>query len=181
MLKPWTILLSREIFKDRWFHLRAERCQTGDGAIIDPYYVVHRHDWSCILAVDAEQRAVLVRIWRIGTRAESLELPAGAIDASDPSPADAVRREFLEETGYTCGTIMPVARLAVNPANHTNHVHIFAARDARQVQAPALEPGETLTTELIPLADLRAAALDGRITHSVHVAAILLACETLSR
>jgi 8-oxo-dGTP pyrophosphatase MutT (NUDIX family) len=181
LLPPWTVLSSREVFKDRWINLRAERCQTAAGAIVDPYYVIHRHDWACVLALDAEDRAVMVRVWRQGTRAVSLELPAGAIDGEDASPADAVRRELLEETGYGCGEISPVAKLATSPANMTSHVHVFLARGAVRMQAPTLEPGETLETELMSLADLKTAALTGGITHAVQVSAILLGLDRLER
>jgi ADP-ribose pyrophosphatase len=180
-IAPWTVLSSREVFKDRWIDLRVERCQTAAGAIVEPYYIIHRHDWACILALDERNRAVLVRTWRQGTRAVSLELPAGAIDAADASPAEAVRRELLEETGYGCGEITAVARLANNPANMTSHVHVFLARGAVRLQAPKLEPGETLQAELMALDDLRTAALTGGITHAVQVAAILLAIDRLER
>jgi 8-oxo-dGTP pyrophosphatase MutT (NUDIX family) len=179
-LPPWAIVEERQIFRDRWFDLRSYRYKTGTGAIIDPYYVAHRHDWACILALDDQDRAVTVRIWRPGTRRDSIELPGGAIDATDVSPAEAIRRELLEETGYACGDIVPVVKLATNPANHTNHMHVFAARGAHRIQAPELEPGETLVPELVPLADLKAKTLSGDIQHGLHVAAILLAIERLS-
>jgi 8-oxo-dGDP phosphatase len=180
-LKPWTVLSATQVLRDRWIDVRAERCITATGHIIDPYYMYRRPDWACILAVDEQDRAVVARVYRHGIGQPSLELPGGIIDAEDASPADAVRRELLEETGYACGAISAVARLATNPSNLNSYAHVFYARGARHVQAPQLEGGEVMVTELLPLASLKTLAMTGGIVHGVQVAAILLALEALAQ
>lgn len=178
---PWRVTATREIVRDRWISLRADTCVTAAGATIEPYYVLKPDDWVNILAIDAQGRAVMVRQYRHGLGRNSLELPGGVIDRDDASPAVAAQRELLEETGYACEQLMPVGSFSPNPANHANRVFAFAARGARQLRSPEREPGETMRTELIPLADLRGFALSGGIEHGLHIAVVLMALAALGQ
>ncbi|MCP4753522.1 MAG: hypothetical protein GY866_21745, partial [Proteobacteria bacterium] len=40
VLDPWKTLKSRYIVDDEWLTLRADRCETAEGVIIDPFYVL---------------------------------------------------------------------------------------------------------------------------------------------
>jgi ADP-ribose pyrophosphatase len=55
-----------------------------------------------VLALDADQRLLLVRQWRIPAQRAMLEIPAGTLDVHDgvtEDPDRAARRELEEETG----------------------------------------------------------------------------------
>ena len=178
-LKPWRVTASRPVFQDPWIDVRADTCGTDAGATIAPYYVLNGLDWVNVLALDAQDRVVMVRLYRHGLAQMSLELPGGIMDRTDSSPATAAARELLEETGHTCDPLIPVGWLSPNPANHANRMHIFAARGARLVRPPQREPGETMRMELIPRAEVRRMALAGELVSALHVAAVLMALEQL--
>ena len=180
-LRPWRVTATKQIVRDRWINLRADTCVTAAGAEITPYYVLQPDDWTHVIAVDAEQRAVMIRQYRHGIGREQLELPGGIIDPSDASPAAAAERELLEETGYGCGPLIAAGTFSPNPATHANRVHVFVARDARPVQAPAREPGETMRNELLPLTELEHCMLDGRLESAIQIAAVVLALAALKR
>ena len=36
-LKPWTVLSSKTVLKDKWIDVRADDCITAEGALIAPY------------------------------------------------------------------------------------------------------------------------------------------------
>jgi 8-oxo-dGDP phosphatase len=178
-LTPWEVTKTRTVLKDRWIDVRADTCVTSAGAVLSPFYVLQPPDWVHVLAVDDNNRAVMVRQYRHGLGGASLEAPGGTLDPDDASPAAAASRELLEETGYACDPLQLAGRMSPNPSNHNNMLHIFAARGARFVQAPQREAGETMRTELVPVADLRRMMFDGSIVNGLHIAAVLLALQAL--
>src|SRR5262245_25026905 len=55
--------------------------------------------WANVIPLLPDGRVVLVRQWRYGISAPTLEIPGGMIDPGEDEET-AVRRELLEETGY---------------------------------------------------------------------------------
>jgi hypothetical protein len=50
---PWKTLASQYLVRDRWMKLRADRCETANGTVLDPYYVQEVDDWAQV--VDASE------------------------------------------------------------------------------------------------------------------------------
>ncbi len=48
-IRPWKTLESKYILKDKWMTLRADRCETPDGVVVEPYYVQEPCDWVHIV------------------------------------------------------------------------------------------------------------------------------------
>lgn len=69
--------------------------------------------------------------------------PAGGVIESGESPAQAAQREFLEETGWRIGTLVPWHHY--RPSHKIDWtVHAFIGRDLTQVSDPQPEPGEKI-------------------------------------
>ena len=96
-------------------------------------------DWVNVIPVTPQGKVVVIRQYRHGTGEISLEIPGGVVDAGE-SHEETARRELLEETGYTAGEIIPIGRVAANPAIQDNHMHTFLALGARAASA---SPGST--------------------------------------
>lgn len=79
-----------------------------------------------IVAVDADDRVVLVRQRRPAAGADLLELPAGLIDDGE-DPLDAAKRELREETGLRGGEWRRLAAFWSSPGFTDEHVTVFAA------------------------------------------------------
>jgi 8-oxo-dGTP pyrophosphatase MutT (NUDIX family) len=109
-----------------------------------------------------------------------LELPAGLVETTDTSPALAVERELLEETGYTAGRLEPLAQLFPSPARQSNVTHCFLALDCHQVAVPAADPAENISLRLLPLQKTRAAAIRGELASQTSVACLFLGLDRLS-
>jgi len=178
---PWTTLDSRMLVEDRWIRLRADRLRTETGAEIAPWYVLDYPDWVAAVVLTEDDRMVLVRQWRHGAQAWSLELPGGVMDATDADPVVAGQRETREETGYEAADWRYLTAGHANPAIQTNRLHVVLGTGARLSTVATPEPGEAIRVEVLPVAEVLAGLPRGMIGQSMHVGAILLGLASLGR
>jgi ADP-ribose diphosphatase len=104
---------------------------------------VVRHAGSvATLAVDDQQRVLLVRQYRYALDDEIWELPAGRIDG-DEAPEAGARRELEEEAGVQAGQVEPIAFFHTTPGFCDERMFIFRA--TRLTLGPARpEPDERI-------------------------------------
>src|SRR5215467_1497400 len=93
------IVSSREVLKNKLFTITEEVAVDPDGFEIHRNIV--RHPGSAVMmAVDENNKVLLVRQFRLPAQQELWELPAGRLDPGEDS-LEAAKRELREETGYT--------------------------------------------------------------------------------
>jgi nudix-type nucleoside diphosphatase (YffH/AdpP family) len=100
-----------------WQRQSRETYDRGDGATI-------------LLYSRAQRSVVLVRQFRFPAYVNGwddllTETPAGLLDKA--TPADAIRREVEEETGYQVRNVQPVFRAYMSPGSVTERLHFFIA------------------------------------------------------
>lgn len=134
--------------------------------------VIETHDYANVLAVTQRDEVVLVRQFRFGVWANSLELPGGVIEPGE-APIDGVARELEEETGYRAAKVSLLGVAHNNPAIFNNKVHCFLAEGCEPVGEGAPDDGEDLQVVLAPRAALRDMVKRGEITHSHALTALL--------
>jgi len=115
---------------------------------------------ALILAVTAEQTVLLVEQYRIPVHARTLELPAGIIGdepgASGEAPAEAARRELLEETGYAAEKIEAVTTGPACSGLTSERVTLFHATGLRRAGRGGGVAHEDITVHEAPLAGIAA-------------------------
>ena len=79
----WKVLSERIVVKDQWIDLRAQRCLTPRGAVLDPFYLLALPDFVHVVALTGSGDVVLVREYRHAIGACVLNLPGGWIDAGE--------------------------------------------------------------------------------------------------
>ncbi len=169
---PWTVTATRTVLQDRWIHVTAEDCVTASGHAIAPFYLLNPADWAHAAAITAEGRLVMVRQYRHGARAPSLEFAGGVVDAGE-TPEQAAARELLEEAGYAGEVRGPLGSVWANPVNHRNRAHAVLIENARKVAASHPEPSEHLVVEEVAPQEIPARIAAGEIVHPLHLAALL--------
>src|SRR5205807_1419476 len=127
-----------------------------------------------VIPITADGQVVMVRQFRHGIRDLTLEVPAGVIDAADASPAVAARRELREETGYTCGDLVPLGVVHPNPAIMNNRCHMFMADPVDATGPPQWDTTEELAVETVPLAGIDALVRTGAISNALTLVAFHL-------
>ncbi len=169
----WTVTASRVIIRDRWIDLRADDCVAPNGVAIAPFYVLTYPDWVHVVCSDAAGRIALIRQYRHGIGSTILELPGGMIVAQE-TRLQAAQRELREETGITARDWRASGMLSVNPATHTNRIHIYACVLA-SVAAPSPDRSEQIETVFMTRAELQKAIASGDFANSMHLAGLTLA------
>jgi ADP-ribose pyrophosphatase len=140
------------------------------------FHVIRCPDWVCVVPVTPEGSVVLVRQFRPGILALTLEPPGGVIEPGQ-TPEQAAARELLEETGYA-GSVEPLGVVHSNPAILTNRTHIFAVRNATRMAEPTFDgSGERCETVVMARGELLRAMQSGRITHVIGLAALSAALQ----
>jgi 8-oxo-dGTP pyrophosphatase MutT (NUDIX family) len=180
-LGPWTVDSTRYVLRDRWLSVRADDCVTRDGVSIAPFYVLEYPDWVQVVAIDTDDQIVLVRQYRHGLGAISLELPAGGMEPTDAGPLEAAARELAEETGCVARSLRLVASLSPNPASHSNRVHVVLAEGVEWAQSPEQDLTERLDILRKPVSEVVRLAVAGEMVQAIHVASLAVALSSIDR
>lgn len=181
-IKPWRVTGTRTIYQDPYVRMRGDECETADGRALGLFAILEYRDWVHVVAIDAEDHVILVRQYRHGLGAVSLELPGGMVDASDGGDlAFAASRELMEETGYRAPSLVHIQSVTPNSATHANRMHVFLAEGVVPGGAQKLEPGEAIEVVRLPIAEAVRLALTGGMVHAMHVAALLIALQATGR
>jgi ADP-ribose pyrophosphatase len=167
----WNKLSTRYLVKERWATLRVDTCELQNGVIKDDYYVLEYPNWVNAIAITRENKMILVRQYRHAADIISLEVPGGVIDG-DERPEDAVKRELLEETGYSFETSELIATVYPNPATSTNRTFTYLLTGGIKTHEQHLDEHEFLTVEEYTLEEVKELVLNNKIDQSLHATAI---------
>ncbi|GIT78936.1 NUDIX hydrolase [Leifsonia sp. LS1] len=91
-----------------------------------------------------------------------LDLPGGAGDVGE-HPAEAARREAVEELGIVAGDLTHLQVFYPNPGRSAWPVHLFFAEAAATLAPKLDDPFEQVRCRRIPIADLAALVAGGEI------------------
>src|SRR5947209_2135944 len=76
LIQPWTLLSSEMAFDHRWYKLRRDTVKLPNGRIVDDYFVSQRPNVAIAVPLTTENNVVLVRQYKHGVQAITLEFPA---------------------------------------------------------------------------------------------------------
>ena len=104
------------------------------------YIVMDAYDWVVVVPV-IENKFVIVRQYRHGSKKISMEFPGGALEKGEDA-SEGAKRELLEETGYMCENLTLLGSFSPNPALMSNRVHIFLAENLKKIADQELDNDE---------------------------------------
>lgn len=174
----YSVLSSKTVFRGRIVSVRQDEITMTDGSTGRRDVVVHPGAVG-VIALDDEDRVVMIRQYRHPVRSYLWEVPAGLKDVAGEPLVETGRRELAEEAGLAAQRWHRLLDLYATPGGSDEEVTIFLARDLRSADRPVdfVASGEEMDLDIrrVPLADALAAVQAGRIRNSLAVAGILAA------
>lgn len=132
-----------------------------------------------ILALDPEDRVLVIQQYRHPIRTHEWELPAGLLDVEGEDPVEAAQRELHEEVDLTAARWDHLLSFHPSPGSLGEVIHLYLARDLAPV--PEEERHERTHEEAgmpsrwVPLEELRSAVLTGAVRNGPLALAVLAA------
>ncbi len=160
---------TRVVHRGRYMEFRRLTIERADGSRSERDIVWHPGAVA-IVALDGEDRVLLVRQFRVAAGRTLLEIPAGTLDVDAATgeveePDGAAARELEEETGYRAGSWERLGDFWTAPGFATERMWLYLATDLRPADDDRLGPDEDehLELERLPWREALAMADDGGI------------------
>lgn len=169
----WVRESERTLVSTRILDLRSEHFRHPVRGTQKDFVVIHTSDWVNVVAVTDDSRIVLVRQFRFGSNALSLEIPGGVIEKGE-DPVAAGVRELSEETGFGGGRVRLLGCVNPNPAIQDNRCHFVLVEGAVPTDPINWDDDEEIQVSTVPIAEALSLAANGGITHSLSVVALML-------
>ena len=177
----WKTISSEYLFRDKWFKVRKDVCETPQGKIVDPYYVYEFPEWATAVALTEDNKVIMVRQYRHSIGEVIVELLGGCVDDTDKDFQTAIARELLEETAYTFSSYESLGKISPNPSTNTNWMHMFLAKGGKKTGEQKLDHNEEIIVELYSIDELKNMIHENKIVQAMHVTCILYALEKLGQ
>ena len=126
---------------------------------------IHHDGAAAVVAVADDGQLLMVRQYRNALDRETLEIPAGKLDAPEEPKIECAYRELEEETGYRCEKLEYLMSLNTTVAFCDEAIDVFVARN--------LDEDEVINVERWSVEDLQQLIYTGKMTDAKTVAAIM--------
>jgi ADP-ribose pyrophosphatase len=179
----WPVTGSSVLARGRIVTLRSDTVRLPGGELVGREVVEHPGAVA-IVALDDQDRVLMIRQYRHPAAATLWEVPAGLRDVAGEPLAETARRELLEEAGCRASDWRILTDYLSSPGISTERIRVFLARGLT-----ILSPSERdyvrrdeeayLTLAWVPLADAVGEILAGRLHNGVAIVGILSAYAAL--
>ena len=167
-------LSGETVFDGKIMHVRRDIVELSDGS--ETFREVVDHSGGvCVLALDDEERVLMVSQFRYPFERVLREIPAGKLERGE-DPDTAAARELREETGAVAGRMERLGEIYPTPAYCGEVIRMYLTFGEND-----LDEGEFLDVERVPFETLVEHVLAGEIRDAKTVAAVLKTKLILSR
>jgi ADP-ribose pyrophosphatase len=174
-------VLSTEVLRrGRYLEFRVVTIERSDGRTSTRDIVGHPGAVA-IVALDPDDRLLLVRQFRLAAGRSLLELPAGTLDIDAATgeveqPDLAAARELEEETGYRAGSLERIGEFWTAPGFATELMTLYLATDLRpadEADRLAADEDELLDLERLSVEEALDAVDRGEICDAKSIVGVL--------
>ncbi len=132
---------------------------------------IHHDGAAAVVPVTEDGKILMVRQYRNALDRETLEIPAGKLDAPGEPKAECAHRELEEETGFRTENMEYLISVNTTVAFCDEAIDVFVARDLIPSHQH-LDEDEVIDVEAWELDDLLKLIFEGKMTDGKTVAAI---------
>ncbi len=166
-----TTLSTRIAFENPWVSLREDAVRFPDG-VESVYAYIERPRYAIVAAME-DGHLWMVEQYRHPLRARSWELPMGVAPGGDAIPIeDAARIELAEETGLSAALWRRISEVAPAPALIAQTGVLFLATGLTSGPQALEHSEQDLVAQALPVPEVLAMALDGRIRDAATIACL---------
>jgi 8-oxo-dGTP pyrophosphatase MutT (NUDIX family) len=171
-INPWKTLSSRDVYTNKWIAVT-------EHDVINPaggkgiYGKVHFQNKAIgVVALDEHNNTWLVGQFRYTLNAYSWEIPEGGCPVGT-SPLASAQRELKEETGITAKKWEEIMHIHTSNSVTDEEGFIFLAEDLSFGKNELEETEADLVVKKLPFREALDMAMNGKITDSISIAALL--------
>lgn len=184
VLAPRPVIDSEVAYAGLIWDIARDRVDLGDGVVVTREYVRHTGAVG-VLALDDQDRVLLVRQYRHPTGYELYEIPAGLLDITGEPPVRCAERELAEEADLRADRWDVLIDWFNSPGGSDEAIRVFLARGLHEVpvaERHRREHEEALMTSCwVSLDEAHDAVLAGRIHNPTTVVGVLAAHASRAR
>jgi 8-oxo-dGDP phosphatase len=171
----WPVVSSDLRFRGGVADFRTDHLVDGDATFARE--VIAHPGAAAAVAVDDDDRVLVIQQYRHPVQARLVEFPAGILDVEGEPPLEAAKRELREEGHIEADRWSPLLIMLPSPGMNTERVYIFLAEGVRAASMPdGFEPAHEeigIERAWVPLDDLVEAVLDGSVQNGLTIAGSL--------
>jgi 8-oxo-dGTP pyrophosphatase MutT (NUDIX family) len=172
------MVLSHEVIHEgKIFDLVGDVVDLGRSQVLREY--VAHPGAVAVIALDDDDRVLLLSQYRHPVRSVLWEPPAGLLDVAGEDPVAAAARELAEEADLVAGSWWRLVEIYTTPGGSDERIVVFLARDLSTVDDADLYTRSDEEADMVPvwvpLDEAVAAALDGRLHSPTAVTGVLAA------
>lgn len=177
-IDPRPVQSSEVVLDGLVWDIRRERVDLGQAGVVTRDFLDHTGAVA-VLALDDQERVVVVQQYRHPVGAFEWELPAGLLDVDGEPPQLTAVRELREEADLVAGEWYHLLDHYASAGASSESVRVYLARDLRTVPDDDLHErdGEELGMPVrrVPLDDLVRAVLAGEVHNGTLMVSVLAA------
>ncbi|MBL1107736.1 NUDIX hydrolase [Streptomyces sp. 5-8] len=173
--QEWEIRATETPFVGNKTSVRTDDVVMPDGSVVHRDYQVHPGSVA-VLALDEEDRVLLINQYRHPVRQKLWEIPAGLLDVPGENPLHAAQRELYEEAHVKAEDWRVLTDIYTTPGGCDEAIRIFLARDLSEAEGERFE-AEHEETDMeharVPVGELVRRILAGDLHNNCLVVGVL--------
>ncbi|NLU76411.1 NUDIX hydrolase [Streptomyces sp. HNM0575] len=173
--EAWEVTATALPFEGKKTGVRTDDVVMPDGSVVRRDYQVHPGSVA-VLALDEDDRVLVLSQYRHPVREKLWEIPAGLLDVPGENPLRAAQRELYEEAHVKAGDWRVLADVYTTPGGSDEAVRVFLARDVAAAEGERFEVSEEeadMELARVPVADLVRGVLAGELHNNCLVVGVL--------
>ncbi|MCM2580588.1 NUDIX domain-containing protein [Streptomyces meridianus] len=180
--EEWRVTATATPFTGNKTSVRTDDVVMPDGAVARRDYQVHPGSVA-VLALDEQNRVLVLRQYRHPVRHKLWEIPAGLLDVPGENPLHAAQRELYEEAHVKAEDWRVLTDVFTTPGGCDEAVRIFLARDLSDAEGERFDVSEEeadMELARVPLPDLVTGILAGELHNNCLVVGALALTAALA-
>ncbi|WP_438939175.1 NUDIX domain-containing protein [Cellulomonas citrea] len=175
------VLEHTRVYDGRVFDLDRDLVDLGASQVVREY-VAHPGAVG-VIALDDQDRVLLLSQYRHPVRRVLWEPPAGLLDVAGEDEVTAAARELAEEADLVAGSWWRLVEIFTTPGGSSEHITLFLARDLAPTSTPFPRVDEEAGMQAVwvPLDEAVDGVLAGRLQCPTTVTGVLAAAVARSR